>query len=243
MTTMKNILLGLIIALCFTVAASGTATAIPSLQLDILGGTYDWSTQTIVANGNSFTLFAYLQPTSSNTLSDTYYISAAVIPSLSNTAGGYDLGSFSINGSTIDVTRDMVYGIPPLEANLARDPGDLAPHGVYTTYFTETGFSFTSTQQTSAYNTQLLTGRGLVDGTGMYYVAFNIDTSGLNDGYQIHFDLYNTSARSGGDIDVNNLFAPFSHDAESSKVPEPATVLLLGSGLVGLALYRFRFVS
>jgi threonine dehydrogenase-like Zn-dependent dehydrogenase len=44
-------------------------------------------------------------------------------------------------------------------------------------------------------------------------------------------------------VDVTHLFAPFSHDAESSQVPEPGTVMLLGSGLVGLAFYRFRFRS
>ena len=44
------------------------------------------------------------------------------------------------------------------------------------------------------------------------------------------------------DIDVNS-FAPFSHDAESSqsKVPEPGTLLLLGSGLIGLAGFSRRF--
>jgi len=47
--------------------------------------------------------------------------------------------------------------------------------------------------------------------------------------------LYNTElGKESSDIDVNQ-FAPFSHDAQSSKVPEPTTMLLLGLGLVGLA--------
>jgi len=45
----------------------------------------------------------------------------------------------------------------------------------------------------------------------------------------------------GNDIDINS-FAPFSHDAQSNghSVPEPSALLLLGSGLLGLALYNRR---
>jgi hypothetical protein len=36
-------------------------------------------------------------------------------------------------------------------------------------------------------------------------------------------------------------FAPFSHDAQSNGVPEPATLLLLGSGLLGLIGFKRKF--
>jgi len=64
---------------------------------------------------------------------------------------------------------------------------------------------------------------------------FTVNVASLNPTNAIHFDLYNTElGKESSDIDVNQ-FAPFSHDAQSSKVPEPTTMLLLGLGLVGLA--------
>ena len=59
----------------------------------------------------------------------------------------------------------------------------------------------------------------------MYYVAFDIDRTGLNMNYNLHFDLYNTDVKRDGTIIVDD-FAPFSHDA--GAVPEPAAVFMLG---------------
>ena len=83
--------------------------------------------------------------------------------------------------------------------------------------------------------------------SSLYLVEFVVNTANLAEGYQVHFDLYTTElgdliASLNGDdyydIDID-AFAPFSHDAESGPpVPEPATLILLGSGLIGLAGFR-----
>src|SRR4030067_1712739 len=248
--------------------SAGNSHAIPKLQLDIAGGTYDASTGTIVANANSFTLYAYLIPNGDGAgtalLTDKYYISAAVAPKYGPTGG--TLGSFEFDGMTTDVTSEMTYGNPPLHdpkgANY--DPLDLEPHGIFDTYYTEYEFKFDSKLQIDPYNTQDRAKNSTEmpsGGSGMYYMEFTVDTSGLlASGYSIHFDLYNTVTlvdtickkhgkkscnvyKAITDLDVK-ANAPFSHDAESRhhQVPEPSTVLILGSGLIGLWASRRFFI-
>jgi hypothetical protein len=249
------------LALALVGAGAGPAAAIPSLQLEIQGGFYDPTTQTVIATSDSFRLYAYLIPAAGSLLTDTYFISAAIIPQTGPASAA--LGSFVFNGTTVNVTGDMVYGVPPIESLQSFDAGDLARHGIYETYFSEFAFHFDPGNRANAYNTAELPGQGPTsspDGT-MYFAAFDVNTAGLANGYAIHFDLYNelfvtsrvctgtgqnrtcTSTLT-GDIDANT-FAPFSHDAQgppSRRVPEPPSLVLAGLGLVtvGLAMRKPR---
>ena len=237
-TALRNFLVGALLS-----GVSALASAIPVLQLGIAGGTYNAATQTIVSSGPSFQLYAFLLANSSNTISDTYYLSMALTPQISSSA---NLGSFTVNGDTVNATSDMTYGIPPLDALFSgRDAGDLATHSVYPTYYRQLGFNFNSANQSGAFNTMDNPSWGPQSGSGMYYQLFTINTSNLANGYAIHFDLYNTGlcingvgqCNGAGDIDITQ-FAPFSHDAESVTVPEPGTLVLMSLGLIGIGLAR-----
>src|SRR4026208_915366 len=61
--------------------------AIPSLQLDIAGGTYDSASQTIIAPANPFSLYSLVHP-STLSAGGTFYLSAAIVPKTSDGSFG-----------------------------------------------------------------------------------------------------------------------------------------------------------
>lgn len=232
-----------IFVIAIFLAAPSRALAYPILQLDILGGHYDAATQTIVSDGPTFTLVAILTPKAgvplSTYMNDTFYISAAVSPQIG--PADEPLGSFFWNTTNYLVTEDMTYGTPPLELfGAATDPGDLAGHGVYPTFFREFDFKFNTLNKTVSYNSQDDPG-GLQPTTATtnisYFQTFNVTTSLIGDN-TLHFDLYNSyisGCKKNGSCSLDEdvaLFAPFSHDAQSSQnVPEPGVLMALFAGL------------
>ena len=253
--------LALLAVLVLLPALAKKSEAVPLLQLDMAGGVYDPITETIVAPNGTFTVFAILTPQTNATaaeiaalLNTNFYVSVGLTPQTAPPGGS--LGSFSFGPqggtqTTVSATSGMTYGVPPLEVMSTMqgfDPGDLSKHGIYPTYFSEFAFNFSAAQQSGVYNTANTPG-GPQAGTGAYYFAFTGDSSLLQAGYNLHFDLYTESLRDCAtgrnpaactDVDVDS-FAPFSHDAETTtRIPEPSTVtgLLMGLAVAGRRLTK-----
>src|SRR5512137_1177417 len=131
----------------FLLGGAVPALAIPTLQLDILGGGFNTTTADSVNFTNSFTLRALLFPEGDvnadsskiATLADTFYISAALVPGNlgKNEPADINVGSFTYGGTAVAVSSGMAYGVPPIEQNLAFQSGDLSKHGIFPTWYIE----------------------------------------------------------------------------------------------------------
>ena len=197
----------------------------PALQLDIVGGTYDLVHEDIVTSDPVFQLAAILNPTSGSApdSDDTFYIAVSLLPATTSAVLG---GSFVFNGTTVNVTADMTSGTP----------NGLSQHGQFPNFYKEFSFTFdlSDAGKVLLYDVATSPGGPTFDTTGTAFAKlFTVDKSGLADGIELHFDLYNKTAN--GSVDK---VAPFSHDA--STIPEPTGFVLTLGGLGLFSLIRRR---
>jgi len=233
-------------------AHTGTAAAVPVLQLDIIGGTYDPITETAVSTENPASIVALGTPGSNwsapDILAETFYLSVALYDGEGGVTAEEATGlALQVNDVSYSAS-DLFYGVPP---SMATQPPLLGRQDVFPTSYFEIPFMFDTATQTATYDMADATGAVALyeGGTGSFYRVFDVSYSGVAQGINLHFDLFSVDYLDAGEI-VRGIFAPFSHDAEltnsitSTKtavsVSEPSSALVFGLSAVVLFVIRRR---
>lgn len=236
---MKRYLPALVIMITLVLGA-GSAHAIPGLQLFIEGATYDTGSETWVyePDGGDIILWVIGDVGSYGKISDVKLVAAVE----SDEDGKITL-SGTVGSSTYGILDTSLAGTPGEpkfwedSVPVLSDEGELPTHGIYPSDFYQWDLGdFTLDDSPIGDFTQ---GGCPYDLNCSYPDQGQINAYLVEiEGYSwVHFDVFDEISLMSKE---KSIFAPFSHDAE---VPEPNSLLLVGSGLLVLGLMRRRFIK
>ena len=236
---MKNRILIALLAGAFAVLSAGSALAIPALQIYIEGAEFDAATETwVTESSGSLRLWAVgavedYGPILDVKLSIAYATGLTPTFGLSgSTTGGYN-GFVDPSSPSAPVFSQIgADGSQPLLG----DGAPLPSHGIYGpgTQWTEFDLGdFTLTDSYIAdFNGSTDTPTPHASKEGQINV-YDLTFAGVPEGTALHFDLYDHYYNRNENAVYTK--APFSHDGETTTVPEPGTLALVGLGAAGLA--------
>jgi len=253
--------IGWLFALAAFAVLPGRALAIPELQLYVQGGTYNSTTETweLSTTGDTVTVWVIGNTSANNSTpgaGDIFDVKLAVAYATTSgpitlqvqgtTTGG--IGGFTDPSTPSDPSTTSNVGVavtsnsgPFPQVTQGSGTQDLPSHGIYQPGVSWTEYALGNFTLTDSPIGDFITSFPTPSGTNEAQInAYTIKLlSASASPVSLHFDAYN-SAQAGNSGKWDGVFAPFSHDAEttsnSNPVPEPSTIAMLLSGLVPLGL-------
>lgn len=233
---MKWLLPALVVMMTLALGV-GSAHAIPELQLYIEGAQYDTNTDTWFYSAGGNPILWVLGNVEATEGIFGVKLTAAVPTD--------ETGSITLTPTTATGWTDPLAPVLPTldgfyqdDTPMLGDGSALPGHGIFPGDFYQWSIGdFTLEDSPIGDFTQGLCPTGTCATPDMGQInAYIVEISGYS---SVHFDSFDHIV-SNNNAGYKYVFAPPSHDAE---VPEPNTLLLVGSGLLGLGLMGRRFIG